>query len=107
MTYHDDPAETFGEREQSYRPFHDRVREHRVGAFLRSQGYAYYPLGSWFAPTRHTPQATRNLNYHTLVPHATMRLLDNVLIAPVRRTEPLTAFGYHRQHWDRIVRQVD
>ena len=76
------------------------------GAFLRSQGYSYTHLGSWFYPTRENPQATRNVNYYTMVPRAALRLFDSQAFSPVQR-----AFGPwlddRLQNWHRVRRQLD
>ncbi len=95
-------------REQSadWTPVYQHVWRHRVGAFLRSQGYSYTHLGSWYYPTRENPQATRNVNYYTAVPRAVLRLFDSETFAPVQR-----AFGPwlddRLQNWHRVRRQLD
>ncbi len=95
-------------REQSadWAPVYQHIWRHRVGAFLRSQGYSYIHLGSWFYPTRENPQATRNVNYYTTVPRAVLRLFDSQAFSPVQR-----AFGPwlddRVQNWHRVRRQVE
>ena len=107
MVYLDDVAHLQDGDPQDWRPIHDLVRAHRVGAFLRSQGYQYIHMGTWHSATRDNPQATRNVNYHTAVPRATMELLDNPLFEPIQRLLPTPLIDHRRQHWDRIVRQVN
>jgi Sulfatase len=94
------------ERSANWAPVYNHVWRHRVGAFLRSQGYSYTHLGSWFYPTSENPQATRNLNYYTFVPRKVLRLLDAEIFSPVQR-----AFGpwldERLQNWHRVRRQLD
>lgn len=96
-------------REQSadYMPLYEHVARHRVGAFLRSQGYSYTHLGSWYWPTAQNPQATRNVNYYATVPRAVMRMLDSVVFAPVRQTLGEPWLDHRLQNWLRVRRQVE
>jgi hypothetical protein len=95
-------------REQSgdWEPVYRNIRQHRVGKFLRAQGYSYTHLGSWFYPTRENPQATTNVNYYTIVPRAVLRLFDSHSFAPVQK-----AFGPwlddRLQNWHRVRHQVE
>jgi hypothetical protein len=95
-------------REQSsnWTPVYNHLWRHRVGAFLRSQGYSYTHLGSWYYPTRNNPQATRNVNYYTTVPRKVLQLLDTDVMSPVQQ-----AFGpwldERQQNWHRVRRQVE
>ena len=94
------------EQAANWTPVYQHVWRHRVGAFLRSQGYSYIHLGSWYYPTRENPQATRNVNYYTTVPRAVLRLFDSQAFSPVQR-----AFGPwlddRLQNWHRVRRQLD
>jgi hypothetical protein len=107
VSYLDEVAQMHGDDSRDWRPIHDLIYRHRVGAFLRSQGYAYVHFGSWHPSTRDNPQATRNVNYYTAVPRSTMELLDNVLFEPIQRLVDAPLVDHRRQHWARIVRQVD
>ena len=94
------------EETANWAPVYQHLWHHRVGAFLRSQGYSYTHLGSWYYPTRENPQATRNVNYYTAVPRSVLRLFDSKTFAPVQR-----AFGPwlddRLQNWHRVRRQLD
>lgn len=94
------------ERSANWAPVHNHIWHHRVGGFLRSQGYSYTHLGSWYYPTRENPQATRNINYYTTIPRAVLRLFDSKAFAPVQ-----SAFGPwfddRLQNWYRVRRQVE
>ena len=75
-----------GDDSRDWRPIHDLIYGHRVGAFLRSQGYAYVHFGSWHPSTRDNPQATRNVNYYTAVPRSTMEPLRIISTRPHSRS---------------------
>lgn len=94
------------EETANWAPVYQHLWRHRVGAFLRSQGYSYTHLGSWYYPTRENPQATRNVNYYTIVPRAALRLFDSRAFSPVQH-----AFGPwlddRLQNWHRVRRQLD
>ncbi len=94
------------ERSTDWTPVYQKLFHHRVGAFLRAQGYSYIHLGSWYYPTRDNPQATRNVNYYTTVPRAVLRLFDSQAFAPVQHV-----FGPwlddRLQNWQRIRHEID
>jgi hypothetical protein len=94
------------EEKTDWAPVYQHVWRHRVGAFLRSQGYSYTHLGSWYYPTRENPQATQNVNYYTTVPRAVLRLFDSQAFSPVQRA--LGPWLDDRlQNWHRVRRQVE
>jgi hypothetical protein len=94
------------ENTDEWGPVFQHLRRHRVGAFLRAQGYSYTHLGSWFYPTRESPEATLNVNYYTRVPRAVLRMFDSPLLSPVQRAAG-PWLDERRQNWIRIRRQVD
>ena len=107
FTYLDEVPARVGAAAEDWRPIHELILSHRTGAFLRGHGYEYFHLGSWHPSTRWNPQATRNINYYTAVPRAAMQLLDNPLFEPVQLAFDSPLIDHRRQHWERIVRQVD
>jgi hypothetical protein len=105
LTYLDDLTDKVGRDADTWQPLYDRVRDHRVAAFLHSQGYSYIHAGSWYTPTTLNPNAERNINCYTLAPYPMMRFLDSELIRPfTRRTDLLDR---RRQQWWRVKRQID
>lgn len=106
MAWLDDVARVYGPQSQNWEPVYSRIRQHRVGRFLRERGYDYYHLGSWYWPTRTNPLATQNRNYYHDVPKSVVRLLDNVLFEPVQRWTASPLVDQRRQHWERSVQQV-
>ena len=91
----------------SFIPIYDRVAHHRVGAFLRSQGYRYIHLGSWYWPTRENPHATRNITYDGAVPWPVLRLLESIVFDPVRRPLGRPWLDYRLQGWHNVRRQLE
>ena len=61
MRFLDELTETVGPESGDRTPAQAMVRDHEVGRFLKSQGYRYYQLGSWFGPTRSSDIADENL----------------------------------------------
>ena len=106
MSYLDAIAATEGAASGNWLPVYGWARDHQVGKFLRSRGYEYIHLGSWYWPTRANPHATRNVNYYDTVPRPVMQLLDNVFFEPVQRLGgPL--LDQRQQQWHRVTRQVE
>jgi hypothetical protein len=91
----------------NYLPVYDRVKHHRVGAFLRSHGYSYTHLGPWYWPMRDNPHATRNVHYYNAVPRPMVMLCDSVLLAPLQRALPRPWLDHRRQQWYRVTQQVE
>jgi hypothetical protein len=92
---------------RDWSPVYARVEHHRVGAFLRSHGYSYTHLGSWYYPTRDNVIATRNVNYYISVPRPITRLFESLPLAPVNMVASEPWFDYRRQNWHRVRRQVE
>jgi hypothetical protein len=63
MQYLDNLTEEIGRVSDDRTPAHEMIRDHEVGRFLKSQGYRYYQIGSWFGPTRSIAIADENLAY--------------------------------------------
>ncbi|MGH2476731.1 MAG: hypothetical protein ACRDIL_15840, partial [Candidatus Limnocylindrales bacterium] len=63
MQYLDNLTEEVGRVSGDRIPAQDMIRDHEVGRFLKSQGYRYYQIGSWFGPTRSVAIADENLVY--------------------------------------------
>ncbi len=94
------------EKSANWTPVYQHLWRHHVGAFLRSQGYTYTHLGSWFYPTRENPGANRNVNYYTAVPRTVSLMFDSKTLSPVQQ-----AFGpwldVRLQNWQRVRHQMD
>lgn len=53
----DDLTESVGRVSSDREPARTRVVNHSVGRFLKANGYRYYHMGSWWAPTWSNPMA--------------------------------------------------
>jgi hypothetical protein len=59
----DDLTRDVGPVSSDRTPAQDMIQHHEVGRFLKTQGYRYYQIGSWFGPTRSIAIADENLSY--------------------------------------------
>jgi len=88
------------------------VDNHKVGQLLKSQGYRYLHLGSWFEPTKVSILADQN--FLTKDPFLGLdgfstELFETTIFSPViRRLSSRTAsFEFDFQHRNRILDQFD
>jgi hypothetical protein len=63
MQYLDNLTRSVGRNSGDRTPAQNMLRDHEVGRFLKSQGYRYYQIASWFGPTRSISIADENLVY--------------------------------------------
>ena len=63
MRYLDHLTREVGRDSDDRTPAQDMIREHEVGRFLKSQGYRYYQIASWYGPSRSIAIADENLVY--------------------------------------------
>ncbi len=63
MRFLDNLTREVGRNSDDRTPAQEMIREHEVGRFLKSQGYRYYQIASWFGPTRSITIADDNLVY--------------------------------------------
>lgn len=61
MQFLDNLTEEVGRVSGDRTPAQEMIRNNEVGRFLKSQGYRYYQLGSWFGPTRSVDIADENI----------------------------------------------
>ncbi len=106
MSYLDPLQQAEGRESQNWLPVFRWIRDGSVVRFLKSQGYRYVHVGSWYGPTESNPGADRNVNFYTTVPYPTMRLLHNELLAPLRRLGRFPAIDERVQQWYRVPRQI-
>lgn len=55
----EDPRSKLGD----WHPIYDMVRNHRVGRFLKDQGYQFIQIGGWWAPTQYNAAADENYSF--------------------------------------------
>ena len=73
----DDPERVAGEA--STRPL---LRNHAVGSYLKSLGYRYLHLGSWWGPTKTNPTADENIQFRSISEFSTV-LYQTTAIYPI------------------------
>lgn len=88
------------------------LNNHKVGELLKSQGYRYLHLGSWFEPTKVSPLADQNFLMGGLylgIDGFSTELLETTLLAPVirRLTSRTASFEFDVQHRNRILYQFE
>jgi hypothetical protein len=107
MTYLDEVAKEVG-TSGDWAPLYGMLKQHQVGSFLKSQGYRYVHVGSWFEPTRTNPLADLNVKYDPLSEFA-RTLLETTPLEPLSK-----AFGLgddkldpRRVAWARVLYQLE
>lgn len=88
------------------------VDKHKVGELLKSQGYRYLHLGSWFEPTKVSTLADQNFIMGDLylgLDGFSSEFLETTLFAPMIRwvTAREKSFEFDSQHRSRILYQFD
>ena len=63
MDYLDFLAGADGHRSSDWQPIYELLGDHRVARFLKSAGYRYAQVGSWWSPTQANPYADTNPHY--------------------------------------------
>ena len=63
MQYLDNLTREVGPDSDDRTPAQEMLKEHEVGRFLKSQGYRYYQIASWYGPSRSIAIADENLVY--------------------------------------------
>jgi hypothetical protein len=79
LTYLDDLERTIGSGSRSMKPVFDRLRGFKAAKYLKSIGYRYYHLGSWWAPTSHDPTSDINYTYQSLSEFSNILLKSTLL----------------------------
>jgi hypothetical protein len=98
-------TDELGREHSDWHPLYERIRNHAVARFLRSQGYRYVHAGSWWWPTRDNPHADVNVNPYRLPPE----VLDTARrspLYPVAAWLQLPLFDMRMQQWLRIRHQL-
>jgi hypothetical protein len=67
----------------------------RVGRYLKSVGYRYIQIGSWWAPTKTSPIADQNIVYGGLSEFDKV-LYETTALEPLRKDE------FRRREWKRV-----
>lgn len=62
MDYLDSLAEDAGSTTE-WHPIYDMLKDHRVARFLKSVGYSFIQIGSWWGPTQYNPYTNENYSF--------------------------------------------
>jgi hypothetical protein len=92
------------EKSTSWIPVQSLLQDHKVGQFLKSKGYHYVHLGSWWEPTRKNKLADENV-YFTRLPEMFYALYGTTMFRPVSTT--LRVLDLHYEHWRGNRRQFE
>lgn len=112
MEYINFLTEVAGENTSDQTFAYPLVDKHKVGELLKSQGYRYLHLGSWFEPTKVSTLADQNFIMGDLylgLDGFSSEFLETTLFAPLIRwmTARDKAFDFVTQHRERIIYQLD
>jgi len=106
LTHLDSTALDVAHDSSEWAPVYDLLADHRLGSFLKAQGYSYVHAGSWWWPTRKNRNASRNINSYPLTPRPLMVLLDSGLVSPFFRAWASPWVDDRRQQWSRVNRDL-
>lgn len=95
----------------SWIPVQRLLQDHKVRQFLKSKGYQYIHLGSWWEPTRKNKLADENV-YFTPLPEMFYQLYWTTMFKPV--STALGVLDLHYEHWrghrrqfENLTREID
>jgi hypothetical protein len=88
----------------SWIPIHRLLEDHKVRSFLKSKGYQYIHLGSWWEPTRKNKLADENV-YFTPLPEMFYVLYGSTVFQPV--SAALGVLDLRYEHWRGNRRQFE
>jgi hypothetical protein len=101
MRYLDDLDDCTGETSSDQSPVYAMMEDYVVWRLLKSAGYEFIHLGSWWEPTRENQYADININYRGQLPEFSMLLLRSTILEPVGTT--LGLWGEPRKtQWERV-----
>ena len=110
MDYLDFLAEDPRSRIGDWHPIYDMLREHRVGRFLKSRGYNFIQIGSWWGPTQYSPSADENHSFG--FSEFNYWYLRRTIVAPILDAVAPDGTIARRLQWDlgqcqRVSRQIE
>jgi len=82
MEYIDYLSDGVGEESDDMGPTYAMLEDYEVWRFLKSRGYRFVHIGSWWEPTRENKYADVNIN-HCQVPEFSMHLLETTMVYPL------------------------
>lgn len=82
LTYLNYLAKTYGANSKEFHPIYQMLQGFKVARYLKSIGYRYYHIGSWWDPTEKDPIADVNYTYSALSEFSSV-LLGSTLWKPL------------------------
>lgn len=98
MDHLDFLAKEVGKDASDWHPLYAMLKEHRVTRFLKSVGYEFIQIGSWWGPTQYNPFADENYSFG--YGEFTYRYLGNTIIPPVLQAGAPASTIAWRLRWD-------
>lgn len=83
------------------------LEDHKVGQFLKSKGYKYVHIGSWWGPSSRNGNADISLQYSRLLPEFEMLLLSTTMLHPIIITWSCGIFDLPHTHYESAKYQFD
>ncbi|MGH6865219.1 MAG: sulfatase-like hydrolase/transferase, partial [Methyloceanibacter sp.] len=110
MGYLDFLAEDQRSKVGDWHPIYDMLRNHRVGRFLKSNGYRFIQIGSWWGPTQYNPFADENYGFG--FGEFDHRYLRKTIVRAVLDAVAPTSTYARRLQWEigqcqRVPRQIE
>ena len=106
MDYLDRLSEEVGESTTDQGPIYAKLQDYEVWRLLKSVGYEFVHLGSWWEPTRENKYADMNINYRGRLSEFSMLLLRTSVLDPIGTT--LRLWGEPRRtQWERVRYKFD
>jgi hypothetical protein len=110
MDYLDFLAEDPRSRIGDWHPLYDMLRDHRVGRFLKSRGYNFIQIGSWWGPTQYNPYADESHSFG--FSEFNYWYLRRTIVVPILDAVAPDGTVARRLQWDlgqcqRVSRQIE
>lgn len=104
LVYLDDLIAKVGSDSGDFRPLAQLMEDNAVMRFIKSQGYKYIHLGSWWAPTSLNRLADKNINIVSLSEFSES-ILTRSIFYPIITSINVEAFNYRYTNWKRLPYQ--
>lgn len=104
LQYLDGVARAMGPGSADWTPLYRMLEDYTVWRFLKSQGYGFVHIGSWFTPTWANPYADQNVNWGSLVEFPRL-LYKNSLLFPIGKR--LNLYDDRVEQWERTPYELD
>ena len=93
-----------------WHPIYDLLKDHRVGRFLKSNGYEFIQVGAWWGPTHHNASAHENYSFG-FSEFEFWYIRTTILPTVLDLVAPATTYA-HRMQWElgqcqRVPRQIE